>query len=190
MPETKEQLIGSSDEALMQLAAKGRRIAFELIYDRYFEKLTWYAFGFIKDMQRSEDLVQDVFCVLIDNPTAFDHSLRFSTWMYTSVGNRCRNELRNRNNRAILLKQHAANNINSTETTQKAAEPDLRESIIPLLAELTDKERIVYHLRFEEERKLKDIAEVSGLPEGSVKSCIYYLTKKLAKQLKEIGYGR
>lgn len=177
----------ATDEQLMMLAASGKRPAFEQLYDRYFEKLSWYAFSFLKEMTAAEDIVQDVFCVVITKPDSFNTTQRFSTWIYTLVGNRCRNEIRNRTNRAALLRELLPTD---EQSALPAHDPALAGAIRTLVSALSDKERLVYHLRFEEDLKVKEIAAVADLPEGSVKSCIYYLVQKLSQQLKAIGYGK
>lgn len=178
----------TSDEQLMVLAGNGKRAAFELLYDRYFEKLSWYAFGFVKDMALAEDLVQDVFCVLIDKPESFNPQMRFSTWIYTSVGNRCRNELRNRATRSVLLKNTTAPSVQEPDVP--VDDRGLAEAISKVVSGFSEKEQLVYRLRFEEGLKMKEIAEIAGLPEGSVKSCVYYLVQKMTQQLKGLGYGK
>ena len=55
----------TGDEQLMQMLCGGNRKAFELLYDRYFDKLVWFAFGFVNDRQKAEDVVQEVFLKVI-----------------------------------------------------------------------------------------------------------------------------
>ncbi|MGC4057605.1 MAG: sigma-70 family RNA polymerase sigma factor [Chitinophagaceae bacterium] len=179
----------ASDEYLMALATQGRRSAFEVLYDRYFQKLTWYAYGMLRDVQRSEDLVQDVFCVIIDKPESFDPSKTFSTWIYTLVGNRCRNELRNVANRSALMKEQVTGEV-SEQPAVNGDRQRLRQKIDLLLGTLTEKERQIYQLRFEQDLKVREIAAITGIPEGSVKSGIFYLLQKLSHHLKEFSYAK
>lgn len=64
----------------------------------------------------------------------------------------------------------------------------LNDRIKSAFSDLTDKEKQVFFLRFEHEKPLKEIAEILEIPEGSVKSCLFYLMKKMATQLKEFKY--
>src|SRR4051812_47301468 len=96
------------DEQLMQLICKGGRGAFETLYDRYFNKLVWFAQGFTDDVQQAEDLVQDVFIKVIERPEKFDATKKFSTWIYVVTSNLCKQNIRNRKNRLRIIEQNAA----------------------------------------------------------------------------------
>lgn len=47
------------------------------------------------------------------------------------------------------------------------------------------KEKTIYTLRFEQELSIKEIADIMNIPEGTVKSGIYYLLKKFTPHLKD-----
>ena len=49
---------------------------------------------------------------------------------------------------------------------------------------MNEKEKLVFVLRFEQELSLKEISDISQIPEGTVKSCLFYLLKKMTHQLK------
>lgn len=173
----------------MNWMVKGERRAFELLYDRYFDKLVWFARGYVQDLHHSEDLVQDVFVRLIEKPEQFDRSKRFSTWIYVVTANRCKQALRDEKNRLrILLEKVEPQKDKSIEIKDGSDLRTLRERIQQIHAGLSEKEKNIYILRFEQELNIKDIAEIMEIPEGSVKSGIYYLLKKLAIQLKDFSH--
>jgi len=178
---------GVSDEQLMLMITAGNRDAFETLYDRYFDKLVWYAMGFVKNTGQAEDLVQDVFVTIIEKPAAFDVSRKFSTWVYTVTGNACKNSIRNDQNRLRILADapiqqpidHPGFNLDS-----KFVRNDLEKC----MKEMSEKEKQIYLLRFVEGLEIKEVSGVMGIPEGSVKSGIFYLLKKLAVHLKDYKY--
>jgi RNA polymerase sigma-70 factor (ECF subfamily) len=177
------------DEELMQLSAGGSRRAFETLYDRYFDKLVWFARGFVDDVQMAEDIVQDVFIKLIEQPERFDAERRFSTWVYVVTANLCRQSLRNTRNRERLLQQKTATPLaQDAGFTQGADKRLLRERMALVFATLSEKEKNIYTLRFEEEMSIREIAEILELPEGSIKSGVFYLLKKLANYLKDFSH--
>lgn len=175
-----------SDERLMQLVANGERWAFELLYERYFDKLVWFARTFVQDEQQAEDVVQEVFIRIIEQPMLFDSEKRFSTWIYTAVANASRNALRNKNNRLRLLQVNIAPRYGEESLMADGAERSLlRKGIQKACSSLSEKEKNIFILRFEQELSIKEIAAIEAIPEGTVKSAIYYLLKKLAPHLKE-----
>lgn len=173
----------------MHWISKGEKKAFEVLYDRYFNKLVWFARGFVSNVQRAEDLVQDVFIKLIERPELFNKEKRFSTWVYVITSNRCKQVLRDEKNRLRILEENVLPfKAQSSESELNSDLAVLKERIQVLLEELSDKERAIYTLRIEQELSIKDIALILELPEGSIKSGIYYLLKKLAIQLKDFNH--
>lgn len=177
------------DEELMVLVLKGERKAFEILYDRYFAKLVWFARSFMDEVQRSEDLVQDVFIKLIERPDQFDLKKKFSTWIYVVTANRCKQALRDEKNRLRILEENVM--PFKGQTADAGAGFDLKllkGKIQAIYSSFSEKEKSIYTLRFEQDLAIKEIAQILDIPEGSVKSGIYYLLKKLAYQLKDFSH--
>lgn len=170
----------------MELIARGDRYALEELYERYFELLFRFSLGFLKSTDRAEDAVQEVFIALIDASSTFDTSRRFRTWILSLMANRCKNMLRNEHNRNRLLDQYPRESTN--QISSKIDLAILREEIRNHLTECSDKEQTLYHLRFEMEMGITEIAELMQIPEGSVKSGLFYLIKKLRKPLTKINH--
>jgi RNA polymerase sigma-70 factor, ECF subfamily len=186
----KKYTTDSSDEQLMQGIAAGNRNAFCLLYDRYFDKLCWYACGFVKDAAAAEDAVQECFMQLIEKPAEFDSSKRFSTWIYTLVANRCKNQLRNATNRQRLLAEQGNAGVHSPNWHRQLDGQLVRAKVEKILEEATDKERSLYQLRFEQDLSIREIAEILQIPEGSVKSGLYYMLKKMNTPLMRLMYEK
>jgi RNA polymerase sigma-70 factor (ECF subfamily) len=178
-------LTEKTDEQLMLSICKGDRVAFEMLYDRYFNKLVWFAQRFIDDLQQAEDAVQEVFVKIIEKPERFDGDKKFSSWIYTVTGNTCRNILRDTGNRSRILQEHIAPGIEHNTDQQHQLDYELlRKKIRSAYKELNEKEKNIFVLRFEQELSIREIAEIMSIPEGSVKSGIYYLLKKFTTHLK------
>ena len=59
----------------------------------------------------------------------------------------------------------------------------LRVELQHIYKGLNERDRSIFVLRFQHELPIKDIAEILGCPEGTVKSGIYYLLKKIAYKI-------
>lgn len=176
----------ASDEVLMDLISRGNRKAFEIVYERYFDKLCWYAKGFLKDEVAAEDIVQEVFLRIIDTDHGYDPKKRLSTWIYTLTANRCKNVLRDEANRQRLVSENM--NRETYEIPSLFSSIDAKRintEIQDWLKDKSEKDQNLYRLRFEQELSVKEIAEAMEIPEGSVKSGLYYLLKKLSSPLKK-----
>ncbi len=173
-----------TDEELMQLITlRGNEKAFEALYDRYHQKLQWFSRRITGNKEQAEDIVQDTFIKLIDKPQAFNPAQKFSTWIYTVVNNASLSAIKNESNRARLIDEHYV----QTDSTLMKHQYDaslIRQTINTIYGELNEKEKMVFVLRFEQDLSIKEISGIAQLPEGSVKSCLFYLLKKIDKQLK------
>lgn len=167
----------------------GDRNALSELYGRFHHRLFRYAYGILDDSHLAEDVVQEVFLKLIERPETFDSNRKFSSWIYAVTGNACKNTLRNMKNRQRILADgfNPIQNCSSSENRPFDLKV-LNDRIKRAFSDLTDKEKQVFFLRFEHEKPLKEIAEILEIPEGSVKSCLFYLMKKMATQLKEFKY--
>ena len=173
----------------MILLHNGSEPAFNILYKRYRKKLVHFAQSLLHNKEQSEDLVQDVFIKLIQNPQLYKSGNSFASWVFTVVKNNCLNAIRNDKKRHELRSLHLPNNP-STETHQTNDYKQLRSKINNLYQSFNDKEKLVFVLRFELDLSLKETAEIANIPEGSVKSCIFYLLKKLAPHVKEYRHEK
>lgn len=171
----------------MSLMVKGNRYAFERLYEQYFNRLVWFARGFVKEEEQVRDLVQDVFLRLIEKPEMFDTDQKFSTWIYVVTANRCRQHLRDNSNRLRIMREEFGEEpeayVHNVFASDKAI---VRDKVHEVYASLSVKEKGIYNLRFVDEKTIREISEILQIPEGSVKSGIYYLLKKFAYHLKDI----
>lgn len=179
----------STDEQLMQFICRGNALAFEILYDRYFRKLAAYAYSFLGNGQQAEDTVQEVFLKIVENPGQFDLTKRFSTWVYTVTGNACRNVLRNEERRNRILEVNVKPLLNQAhEQGHNLDSGYIRKQVQQVYVGLSEKEKNIFVLRFEQELSIREISEILDIPEGSVKSGLFYLLKKFAGQLKELSH--
>jgi RNA polymerase sigma-70 factor, ECF subfamily len=177
-----------SDEELMQQVVAGNRAGLEHLYDRYFDKLVWFACRFVGDTQSAEDAVQEVFIKVIEKPLLFDTQKKFSAWIYTVTANHCRNKTRDHQNRERILRENMKPPV-ITGINDSIDLHLLQQRLQMAFSGLSDKEQRLYTLRFEEELSIKQIAEQIVVPEGTVKSGIFNLLKKISKQIKEFTYA-
>jgi RNA polymerase sigma-70 factor (ECF subfamily) len=176
-----------SDENLMLLIIKQQdQVAFEQLYNRYARKLTGFCNRMVQSKEQAEDLVHEVFMKIINQPNAFDTELTFSTWVYKVANNLCLNSIRNHQNREKLLELNYSRAQEFT-SHNNIDEHKLKIKINELFKELSEKEKAVFVLRFEHECSVKEIANIIAIPEGSVKSCLFYLLKKYSTHLHEFN---
>lgn len=179
--------LDESDEQLMKKIASGEKRAFDALYQRYAQALLNYFYRMLwKDREKAEDFVQDLFTKIIQNPTAFDTSRTFKTWMYSVANNMCKNEYKKQAVRAGTrngLEDHLAVSDTAENAFSQTHYTLFSEAFQVKLQELDNKQREAFIFRHIEGLSIKEIAEILSISEGTVKSRIFYATKFLAQEL-------
>ncbi len=166
----------------MQALQTGESGALEILYERYFQRLCAFAFS-VFQIPQPEDLVQDVYVKIIENPQLFKTQYKFQTWIFTLVSNRCKNHRRTEISRDINASEFYKTTI-SEQQHENLDALQIKKSIEKVWSTLSEKEKSIYALKYDQNFTHKEIAEIMEIPEGSVKSGIFYILKKMALQLK------
>ena len=183
------------DEDLMELFQQGTVQAFDLLVGRYRDPLAHYVYRFVGDNKEVEDLLQETFLRVYRNRHSYRRIARFSTWLYTIAGNLARSEYRKRKRRRTQSLQ----GTNRDDEEYEMEIPDLALSPDELAAgKLQDRHiqdalfqipvdfREVVILRDVQQLAYEDIAAITGLPMGTVKSRINRGRTKLQHLLREV----
>lgn len=186
-----------SDEDLMSHFQAGTVEAFDILVGRYKDPLTNYIYRFLGDMKECEDLLQETFLRVYRNRHSYRRIARFSTWLYTIAGNLARSEYRKRKRRRIS----SLHSINKNDEEYEMEVPDETFSpdkdtesaiqdfyIQDALGKIPEEFREVVVLRDVQQLSYEEIAEITGLPMGTVKSRINRGRTKLQILLKDIYF--
>ena len=184
-----------NDEDLMEQFQAGTVEAFNILVERYSERLMRYLYGFLGDVKRCEDLLQETFLRVHRNRHSYQRIAKFSTWLYTIAGNLARSEYRKRKRRRMYSLQ-SVNRDNEeyeleipdeTFLPDKHAESMIQDAYIQqALKEIPASFREVVVLRDIQQLAYEEIAEITGLPMGTVKSRINRGRTKLQGLLRDI----
>lgn len=177
----REQLRAMEDGAVVTSFLTGEERAFDELVERYQGRLLNFVYRTIGDRDRAEDLVQEVFIRVYRHIARFDQSKKFSTWIYTIASNLAKNELRNRSRNPLVLFQTIKAKFEDEERPLQFEDvhsrPDdlfrkrhLREMVEQSVAQLPVHHREVFVLRELEGKSYEEIAEITGVNLGTVKS--------------------
>lgn len=136
------------------------------------------------DTDLSDDLSQETFIKAYLNLKSFKATASFSTWLLRIGYNVFYDYIRSLKPEADL--EEASMVISSSAPAQDTASSLDLESA---LAQLSQNERVCITLFYMEEQKIKDIAQITGLKEGTIKSHLSRGKEKLSVYLKGNGYG-
>lgn len=174
-----------SDEQLAARLAQRDMDALDEAYRRFSSRLLGYvtkAMGGGRAV--AADIVHDTFIRVVDHIAHFDPSRSLSTWLFSIATNRMRDMLRTRTRRREL----SPCSLSNAHCTQRPLEAVLDASKVHDVlndrhAGFSDDDRLLIHLRFGEQMRVAEIAEVLGIPIGTAKSRLHYLLRALAERL-------
>jgi RNA polymerase sigma-70 factor, ECF subfamily len=182
------------DGELVAAHLAGHPGAFSELYDRYHDKLVHFIARKTGDRDRAEDLVQEAFIRVTRHLHRFDQSKKFSTWIYTICSNLSKNELRNRSRSPLVLFQklttHWEPEHRPLQFEDSSMRPDdmyrkryLQDLVERMVDELPEHHRLVFKLRELEGKSYEEIAEITGVNLGTVKSRLHRARTSFAERI-------
>ncbi len=186
-----------TDEALMIRFQQGDRAAFAALVRKHKSPLFNFALRQLRAKTTAEDVVQETFVRVVQNAADFKHEARFTTWLYTIARNLCIDQLRkgalrkhpsldarqSQDEGGPTLGEQTADSRANVERDATAGE--LRERIAGAVETLPDDQREVFLMREVANLPFKEIADITGVPENTVKSRMRYALERLQAALSE-----
>ena len=167
-----------------RLIAKARNdsAAFVQLYRRHYDAVFRYCVHRLFESQTAQDVTSAVFLSVVENFSRFrGDEQQFRSWLYKIATNAVNNHLRRAARRDVLLKR-ACKQVNNQDSTDVSAEKLalLKEAVLTL----RPRYQTIITLRFFENLKLTEIAEVLGCSAGTVRSQLARALAKLREKLR------
>ncbi|MEK4513418.1 RNA polymerase sigma factor [Paenibacillus sp. FSL K6-2524] len=178
-----------TDEQLLMQYKQGNTAVLELFVYRYHQTIYAYLYRLTSKRQLAEDLAQECFVRVFTALQAGRLPERFRPWIYRIATNLCRDVWKSGAYRYEVTAKDtgvydAADGGKDTVASFLDKQYE-REAVIAALGALPEEERQIVILRFYEELKLEEIAELLELPLGTVKSKLYRAFRRLADILQK-----
>jgi len=189
-------LKSKTDEELIRMVARGNEMAFEILMDRYERPLVTFCYGFMRDVQRAEDITQEAFLRVFRNAYRYKPMARFSTWVYRIATNLCINELKKQRLRqASSIDQSLSADPESTKVVEKIAsdcatpltqaeEKELQALLAKAVENLPEDQRSTLIMVEFNHMAYKEIADVLGITVSAVKMRIKRARENLRQMFK------
>ena len=186
----------ATDVELVRGALDGTQSAFREIVQRYQRPVFGLIARMVRDPGRAEELAQDTFVKAFRALHTYDAQRKFSAWLLTIAHHVAIDELRKCSLDTEPLEQPTEGGERTREFADtKAPTPAIlaeRSQLATVLktaiARLRPEYREVVSLRYERELDYDEIAEITGLPMGTVKSSLHRARKELADHLENLGW--
>ena len=150
--------------------------ALERLLDDYEHKVFRMAVTIIRDAGRAEEVTQDVFLKVWRALPTYDGRAAPSTWLYAIARNTCLSALRSESYRRTMALEDVPEPVARTM-------PVVEVEWDQYLSRLPDAQRQVVTLFYFEDKSISAVAEMLGIPEGTVKSQLHRARLALAEMM-------
>ena len=185
-----------SDAELARDARAGSEAAYRELVGRYAASAVNFIYRLVRDRALAEDLAQDGFLRVYQRLSTFDPQRRFSSWFFQVLRNVTIDYLRVNRVPVASLDELADEGHQVAIADDRGASPEelagrteLASAISRALSRLRPEYREVVVLRYQEGLTHPEIAEILGLPSGTVKTYLHRARKELADILEGEGWG-
>ncbi|MDX1618001.1 MAG: sigma-70 family RNA polymerase sigma factor [Balneolaceae bacterium] len=194
---SRRQLQERSDEDLMEYFQAGYEEGFNLLVNRYEDRLHNFLYRYTHDHQDCEDLVQETFLRVYRSRHSYERIAKFSTWMYTIALNLAKSLYKKKKRMTtITIHKDPADSDDrpmELEDTGILQDDSLHEKMCidkleNALMELNEDFREVVVLRDIQQLAYEEIAELTDIPMGTVKSRINRGRAELQQILEQYVY--
>ena len=174
-----------TDEQLMARAKAGNDAAFEELYHRYARRLKGFFFLQLGgDEELAADATHDVFLRAYEARNRYQEGKNVSTWLFTIAYNICRNHYRSNAYETQLLATLDTEPISDEQIEIQLDAAALDDALAQALSELPPPLHQLFSLHYQEELTIPQVAEIVGIPEGTVKSRLHKTMNIIRKKLK------
>jgi RNA polymerase sigma-70 factor (ECF subfamily) len=165
---------------------EGNHIAYEQLFDNWYEPLCRYAYSILRDIDDAEDIVQKTFCKLWDQHETLNIQSSINSYLYRIVHNDCLNTVHQQMNH----KEHNLNYISTMNNSvdfvnEHVATNELQGAIDKALEALPPQCRRVFEMSRIEQLSYSEIAKQLDISTNTVENHVSKALKLLRVDLKE-----
>lgn len=173
--------------------------AFREVVRRYGDQVFNMTYRMLGNREEAEDVAQEVFITVFKSIDSFRGDSKFSTWLYRITANTCKNRIKYLARRHDRSKDEYDERIDRSQAAGAVATPstpqrpdtaleglELELQLQDVIASLDEDHRLLVVLRDIQELSYDEICEITGLPEGTVKSRLHRARAALKDKLQRM----
>lgn len=177
------------DKDLLVLFREGGKehYAFNLIVNKYSERLYWHIRKMVASHDDANDLLQNSLIKAWNALPGFREESKLYTWLYRITTNEVLTFLKKKQVRSFFsLTDYSKKLENMVESDVYFNGDSTQRALHKAILKLPDKQRVVFNMRYFEEMKYEDISEVLGTSVGALKASYHHAVKKIEDSLQEL----
>jgi RNA polymerase sigma-70 factor, ECF subfamily len=189
-----------SDADLVAQILGGDEDAFSQLYDTYHPRIYATVYRIMQDMAEAQDATQEIFIKLYRSLSDWDsRKAKFSTWLYRLAVNHAIDCWRTRQRRPQAYQGQTAERAEFPERTFEDAiltpfgaleKKEIIDHIRRCVDELPELQKKIFVLRYFQEMKLEEIADMEDCSLGTVKTSLFRATHAVRRAVRRAGGSR
>ena len=161
---------------LVEQARGGDERAFADLVDLDGDRCYAIAYRILRDVERAQDAVQQAFLLAWRQLPRLRDADRFSPWLYRLLVNACYEEIRRHRRWTSVVSMLPVDGPGGLDSTVAV---DDRDTLERAFSRLTPAHRAVFVLHHHVGLPLAEVADIVGVPVGTVKSRLHHATRSL-----------
>jgi RNA polymerase sigma-70 factor (ECF subfamily) len=187
---------GVDESRLIEQVRAGRAEAFEYFVHRYNRKITRVAYRLLRDSGEADCAAQESFLKAYQNLNDFREGSTFETWLTRICINWCKDRLKRRR-LVFYFHQGSPSSEEEPGPHELTAHPDpsperramsreIRDRLSTAMESLSPRQRTIFVLKHLEELSIPEIAGITGLDSGTIKSHLFRASRKIRERLEDL----
>ena len=165
---------------------KTQEAAFRELLQLYKERLYWHIRKIVISHDDADDVLQNTYIKVFKNIKSFRGDSKLSTWMYRIATNEALTFIKQKSRKmGLSINEYNENKINNLEADVYFEGDAIAQKLQLALAKLPEKQRLVFNLKYFEELKYSDIAEILETSIGGLKASYHHAVKKIKHELEK-----
>jgi len=177
------------EKELIQKSIDGDAMAFEQLVHRYDRRVLSMALKYLNNEDDAKDVYQEVFIRVYRGLKNFKHQSEFSTWLYRITSNVCFTyQTRERKHQHVPIEpsENEEESVLYNKVDTDSPTPDkvyqkneLSLQIEKALSRLSPKQKLIFTLKHFEGQKIREIADMLDIKEGTIKKYLFEASHKM-----------
>ena len=176
-------------DLIARTAAKDRA-AMHALFARHNVRVFRFLMGRVRNQATAEELTNEVFLEVWRQASRYEGRAAVSTWLLAIAHNKAMSLMRKRSEDELedeVAEQVADAGDDPELSAQKRSKAQVMRDAIETLS---DEHREVIDLVYYNEKSVREVSEIVGIPEATVKTRMHYARKKLGELMRDAGIDR
>ena len=174
-------MIDKDRDLILDLKTEGKKeLAFRLLVKNYQQRLYWHIRKIVVSHDDADDLMQNVFIKVWKNIDSFREDSSLFTWLFRIATNESLSFLQQKKRRNIFSFDGVSDYLVETYESDAHFEgEELQKRLQLAVLKLPEKQRLVFNMKYYDEMKYEEIAEILKTSVGALKASYHHAVKKI-----------